>query len=250
MTDSTAGKPIELQYGTTAGRSRRRWLWRGIALLLIGCSAYFVPWKTLRLTAEILYYQHQCMTYTAPADLVVCDVDPDAVKTLLGRPGYKGIIAAFHGNEPKDHNSVIFAPWEWSEFRLSMTGSPTPSWHPIGAVAFLHEMRSKSGNRRLVCVTIIPRPIGMSMTVKRNDLNIEVFNIGTLRSLPMNLKPLNRQFDLPTNRVFAGQIDPADSSRFTIRYEAGNDSGTVQGYLRDDDEIEIKIIPDSRPDKP
>jgi hypothetical protein len=41
-------------------------------------------------------------------------------------------------------------------------------------------------------------------------------------------------------RVFAGQGDPADPSRFTIAYDVDGTPGVLQGRLKDDDTIELR----------
>jgi len=51
------------------------------------------------------------------------------------------------------------------------------------------------------------------------------------------------QFDLKMPDVFrfyAGQPDPADPSHFTIDYDLNGQRGTIHGYLRNDDSIQLK----------
>jgi len=40
-------------------------------------------------------------------------------------------------------------------------------------------------------------------------------------------------------RIYAGQVDPADPSHFTIAYEREAARGTIDGYLREDDRVEF-----------
>jgi hypothetical protein len=42
-------------------------------------------------------------------------------------------------------------------------------------------------------------------------------------------------------RIFAGQPDPIDPSRFTIDYETSDGRRTIQGTLGSDDHVEMKI---------
>ncbi|MCY2953881.1 MAG: hypothetical protein NTU53_18210 [Planctomycetota bacterium] len=44
-------------------------------------------------------------------------------------------------------------------------------------------------------------------------------------------------------QLFAGQPDPVDASRFTIGYEAGDTKGVIDGCLKDDDTIVLKLRP-------
>ena len=43
-------------------------------------------------------------------------------------------------------------------------------------------------------------------------------------------------------RLFAGQPDPADASRFTIDYEVAGGRGTIEGRLTPDDRVTARII--------
>jgi hypothetical protein len=40
-------------------------------------------------------------------------------------------------------------------------------------------------------------------------------------------------------RIYAGRADPADKSHFTIDYELDGKPGTIDGWLREDDRIEM-----------
>ncbi|MCY2953882.1 MAG: hypothetical protein NTU53_18215 [Planctomycetota bacterium] len=44
-------------------------------------------------------------------------------------------------------------------------------------------------------------------------------------------------------RIFAGQPDPNDASHFTIAYEAGDTKAVIDGWLKDDDTIVLKLRP-------
>jgi hypothetical protein len=44
----------------------------------------------------------------------------------------------------------------------------------------------------------------------------------------------------PKLRLFGGQPDPADPSRFTIPYEVGGKPGIIHGRLKDDDTVELR----------
>jgi hypothetical protein len=45
-------------------------------------------------------------------------------------------------------------------------------------------------------------------------------------------------------RIFAGQADPNDASHFTIEYEwPSGVRGTIDGWLRDDDHVDLQIRP-------
>lgn len=102
---------------------------------------------------------------------------------------------------------------------------------PPTALVFLHGRRTPGGELWLVAIkpvvvrhdwsntaglsfyTTVSRP-GQSSTVPSGDLMIGPSVRGS--------DPL---------RLYAGQPDPADDSRFTIRYQAGDTTGTIHGRL-------------------
>jgi hypothetical protein len=42
-------------------------------------------------------------------------------------------------------------------------------------------------------------------------------------------------------RFFAGQVDPADDSHFTIRFERDQEKGIVDGWLTDDGDMRLLV---------
>jgi hypothetical protein len=42
-------------------------------------------------------------------------------------------------------------------------------------------------------------------------------------------------------RVFPGQPDPLDESHFTIPYDAGGVTGTIDGWLQADDSVRLVV---------
>jgi hypothetical protein len=49
-------------------------------------------------------------------------------------------------------------------------------------------------------------------------------------------------------RLYAAKPNPLDRSRFTIDYERSEGRGTIEGHLRADDTVDLKIL--SGPAKP
>jgi hypothetical protein len=43
-------------------------------------------------------------------------------------------------------------------------------------------------------------------------------------------------------RIYAGQVDPANDARFTIRYEIDDVPGTIEGVLQPDDSVTLKVL--------
>jgi hypothetical protein len=208
----------------------------------------------------IVYYQSQCLAYTARADQVVGESDPDESNRLAAQSGYSS-----NGKRMVDGRAVmlgaVYTPPPWKEFRDLVPGTSPPIYRNAGGVAFLHEMRSKSGNVRLVCFSAMP---AMPNLISNDSISgawagqgydIEIFDPGTFWRHPKNLsKPPPSLFNRSRNiisatRVFAGQLDPADPSHFTVRYERSNAAGTarrgtINGYLHDDDIVEIIVVED------
>src|SRR3954454_9414678 len=70
---------------------RRRRLVRGLALLLLAVAAVAVGWRwgpAAWRRAELLYWQRQCLAYTAPPAQVVYEEDPARVQALLADGWY------------------------------------------------------------------------------------------------------------------------------------------------------------------
>ncbi len=210
--------------------------------------------------AVVLYWQHKCMTFSQPADRVVYDEGPDAGE-LLKSSGYKrySTIPPPMGNRfnvmriknpswtLRDPPVVRMADC-WRHF-----SDDVPCWPwADGATLFSHEMISKTGVHRLV---IIQRTPGIEDGFFRlgMDLDPAVFVPGEMTTAPRGLpSSFNWNGDIrnshsPQNlRIYAGQLDPADPSHFTIRYEQWGQSDILDGWL-DDNGGGIHVAPRNRP---
>src|SRR4051794_34337155 len=76
---------VQLDYANPPRWHRRRWFRRvmlGILLIALSAAAWrWGPEKWER--AKLLYWQRQCMNYTAPADQIAYDQEPGGTSTLL-----------------------------------------------------------------------------------------------------------------------------------------------------------------------
>jgi hypothetical protein len=169
------------------------------------------------------------MTYAPPADLVVYEEDTAAAEALLARPG--GEYA--RGRDGPLVTCAMHRPRCLTAFAAA-SGMGTVS---NGAVLFLHERTSRTGVRRLVVICCSPEDVpSVTLAGGLNEWECVPGVWGTppqYSSPPVDrLVPL-RQGKEARVRFFAGQADPSDASRFTIRYERDGKPGTIGGRLSD-----------------
>lgn len=70
-----------------------------------------------------------------------------------------------------------------------------------------------------------------------------VSEVNTTSWLPGAVRLISRQTQGRSHsKVFAGQSDPVDRSRFTIAYTIEGAPGIVQGQLNDDDSVSLKVL--------
>jgi hypothetical protein len=183
----------------------------------------------------------------------------------------------FPGTSP-----VVHVPKVWEEYVAFPPSLPrnAPPLSPAPGVAFMHERTSKSGQRLLVCVALIMEayrppaktreawdagklPWGMrralrTWTVPPGSGHTpdawRSWDLGTLLiegpggSEGFTLfaddaaAPIASPFPL---RLYAGQVDPNNASRFTIDYELAGigHRGTITGVLEDGGFVQL--TPDS-----
>lgn len=200
--------------------------------------------------AKLLYYQRQCLNYTAPPEQVVYDEDNGTVSPLIGTPGYRGMPAFqrvdIQGVTPPATVAVRPAS-ELGTYLVAAMGWPMV---PPPATVFLHELRTKSGQARLVAVLRCPLDPGHSL----HEFGLEpvVINPAGLRSWPdiyetgpavWSFVPVHNPADTQNLRFYAGQPDPADAAHFTIKYDLRKGSGIIDGRLNEDGQtVSLKIL--------
>jgi hypothetical protein len=233
----------KLEYAHPQAPSWRRRLWWLTPLALIAAFAtiyliqtWLIPtlerWQDVR-------KQKLLLEYRAPADQVVFENDPtEAAKLIARSPDYRLEQFPAHPNVA----GAVHLPPEWRS-RPAGIGSMGSS----DGIVFLHARTSPGGNQRLVVVQcnagrrpIMSRPESFLPTV---EFGVHAVRLGTLRQPPANARSSSTgEVELNTTRfrLFAGQPDPADSSHFTIDYEADRVRGTIDGWLQDDDTIILK----------
>ncbi|HWE94362.1 MAG TPA: hypothetical protein VG269_10390 [Tepidisphaeraceae bacterium] len=216
-----------------------------VAGAAIGTYERFGPIISARMKS--VYWQHRCMGHEVPEDMIVYEYSDDAsrINTLLKQRTGCGKVF----NYP---TAMIYCAPEWSQYRRWGLDDGIAS--PGDGTVFLHARRNGKGQERLVVVIL--RPAGpLSGT---GNMYIEAYAItpGTLLAAPAF-----RPWPLPDEstilvfldaRISAGRSDPLDASHFTFHIlredmDGGKPDRIVDGWLRDDDVVELKVQEASTP---
>jgi len=242
----------QLEYAPGAPIRRRRRMRRVMGVLLLAIFAGAAWWfhAPLWRHAKLLYYQRQCLNYTAPPEQVVYDENTGTVSPLIGTAGYQAVPEALGYRNMRSGKvipKVAVRPAQELENYTTATG-----WlmRPQPATVFLHERRTKSGLVRLVAV--MRSPIETGFIVDEFGLNTAVNTCAGLMSQPVihwprggewSRVPASEPADTQNLRFYAGQPDPADPAHFTIKYDLRNGSGIIDGRLNEDGQtVTLKII--------
>jgi hypothetical protein len=247
----TITSPPQLEYGLAPPRRRKR----VIRLLMVGVSLLIavaawqwggIVWNQL----PILFWQRQCMRYSASPDQVVYEEDPGEVQKLLARGyvRYKLSRGALPDPTPvKSFAAAAELPTCWK--RLTEMVPPRNPQQAVtsGAILFLHERTSPRGNRRLVCVRYYAETYSFTPRfIEGYNTDENVITPGTWSTLPTwTAHPM--MIDVlssfprhpPRVRMFAGQADPDDPAHFTIRYQMWGKEDVLDGRLDDSDGITL-----------
>lgn len=166
----------------------------------------------------MLYDQHQCLTYEAPADQVVFDSNLERAKGLLTDPNYRS-----------DDGKAI-RRWPTAFTRLPVNGKwDRPQYSREGsALLFLHELRTPRGTRRLIGLSSNG---GYSDGTPQFSFQGFEWTVATLGDWSRPLKDTAthmwlcgvgsegpREKPKTDLRIYAGQVDPNNPAKFTVRY--------------------------------
>jgi len=227
---------------------RRRTLIRRAAVLVALVGVAVFAWRygpgAIR-QARVLYFQRQCLAYSAPADRVVYDENSDTTVERLKTAGYGGLWTS--GTKQA---AVYIAP-EVQSRALNLPGAANSSGAKCGseATVFVHELRNAAGVRRLVLVERGPNRF-IPIFEYAFGLDVSVFEPATWRSGLKRMRMANGvDWNGPATypptkglRFYAGQVDPADAGHFTIRYDLEGKSGVIDGRLNDaGDDVKITV---------
>ena len=188
------------------------------------------------------YWQRQCLRDAPPADRIAYAEDPAIAQALITQKlEYVSITS------PGGSMAAGRLPRCWSRFGRGLVTS--------GAVLFVHERQSPSGERRLVVVSSDFNPrMSPPLFIIGYDLQVIALAPATW-SRPMRYVPQPIRLSVTTSpppippklKIFAGQADPGDASHFTIRYEMYAQEGLLDGWLRDGGRIEVKVRTGPKP---
>lgn len=231
--------PIPLDYAPAPPWYRTRRLRRRVALVVlaaaIGCGIRWGPPAFKQ--ARMLWWQHQCRAYAAPADEVVYDEDPIAAGKLIALGG------DYHGeNNPVDANAQVACkvPQCYQRFRDVISRN-----HYDGAIVYLGERALPDGRPCIVAVyfqNFAPGAVRYGHPLAAVLIEPAPLT-GEPRVIP-HLSAMGAEAWVggthPTIRFFAGQPDPRDRTRFTIQYEQEGKRGQVFGQIMlDRGELEV-----------
>lgn len=229
-----------------------------VALCRFGPSAYT--------RARLLHFQRQALRYSPPPDRVVFEEDPARAATLLGSTdGYVG------GGPELTPQPAANGFFRIACHRPHQFARVFPS--DLRGVAFMHSRTSPAGHERLVVVpcgyvrsygsgyaVMVGSPIVVIPAGWRTDAVVlppPYPGIFRMEEPNWTWGPDGRREFRAGFRLFAGQPDDNDRSHFTIGYEfrrfAIDDQerfsdesppwvrGTIDGWLRDNDTVELKV---------
>jgi hypothetical protein len=241
----------QLDYQLAPPWHRSRMFRRMVMLVLLAgvtpCSIIWGPRAWRR--AQILYYQHQCLTYTAPPDAVLYEPDPAKVAALLqkGLQYWGGKSTPEYATAPDPpclQRLGSLLPGLPPGVPITMLPATTPAISTGSGLGFMHELRNHKGDRRLVvvappcdpsfiiyCVAPLTTPLG---NVQSGTQSIDsCYSTGIMLGA----------VDSRSLRIFAGQLDPNDASHFTFAYETrdGKGKGTIDGWLDDQCNIVMQV---------
>jgi hypothetical protein len=268
---------VELQYAPAHRRRRIRWRWVFLALLLIATVPLWRYGSAIIAHAELRWTLGQCRTYTLPANAVAIEANPaQAVLLLTPDTPYRSYPSRDYvpwGGASGVYRSV--PPWE----ALPPALRPPPRARrfpfylstatPIAMPLFLHERLAKDRPARLVAIDLDPeglrgcvinpgRPWEKPTLVWQGPVRNLGESIPEIIARGVSLSPnvipdpgeswnaaldrANRQAyaNQPPARIYFGQIDPADSSKFSFRVEVSKAEFTFVGQLMPDDTIQIE----------
>jgi hypothetical protein len=204
--------------------------------------------------------------YVPPAGLVVYEERPDeAAKLLAANPSLYRII----NNAQVPY--IAPRPWQPPVQLKEQPVSPPDGGHYVAPVAFAGPLRNPSGKTRLVIVTMTA---DQKMTLSLQPDQQRLYFCGTQRALFAQafaddggrFRATSLRLDDPKDtrsrvvwtkgtdwnqgevsfsprglfRIYAGRVDPTDPSHFTIDYELDDQRGTIDGRMREDDQVELR----------
>jgi hypothetical protein len=177
------------------------------------------------------YWYHQCSTYALPPNEVVLEDDETAIAALTRRtpsayrriPSSNGSAARPVGRRAPAVERLGFAR---SEGTLFLHGRETPGGKArvVGVMVGVVDANATGEQLYVGCYSMRPAPTPWSFKTAKAYSSLRL--------------PRPKSRDL---RLFAGQPDANDPSHFTIAYVAHGQPGTIDGWLADDEIVQLKV---------
>ena len=237
--------------------------------LLVACT--LMSWfggRVAKAKAQALLYQSQAARHVESAEVVAYEPRPETADLLIKSGEH----------EPVEENSGARLPDPPAYLALRRALGDAASElgtraEELGAMVFLHELRTDAGTRRIVAVRFLPWAIDSKAGLPAAGLVAHVFEPGGWLSRPRWVGTSRAPLLVPQReaehellgladggmggssakrfrdgiRWFAGQPDLFDPSHFTLDFELADGSrGTVDGYLAGDGGgVRMNVRPDA-----
>jgi hypothetical protein len=181
-----------------------------------------------------MFWQQQCLTYRLPEDCVMYFAAANGADLPAGLADFSSKSATWNGMiGARNH------PLELIELDLRVAPTSEIAKLKLPAPVFMHGLKDSKSRTRLVTVWALannPRGWWTLLATTRppaDDAAKRTDPILSTACWPMSQ-------DSPTFIVFAGQPDPNDQSRFSLRVRLRGKDQIVTGTLKDDGTIEFK----------
>jgi hypothetical protein len=197
------------------------------AVLLLTIEAAGVYWyPDISFRIRLAYWQRQCMNHVIPPDKIILTADPKLVPTLLQDPDYVR-TDDYYVPSPL----AAYSPHCWREYHSRGLGGRADG-REVQPIIFMHRLVSQRGIERLVialdradiytkvrpeeCIAIaVVQPRSLFGPLDTPGDHFAPRSSGIYK----DTSGVFANTDTPTIRFHPGQLDPADPSHFTIRWE-------------------------------
>ncbi len=128
-----------------------------------------------------------------------------------------------------------------SNMALIMNNVRAPH-NPRPVVLFVHGLRTPAGESRIVVAG--SQSVDTNLFNNAGELDVRVYRPGSLMKLPTQVGPIRgSQYSglLALADLGTGASDPSDPTHFTIPYSFKGQTGTVDGWLRNDDSVRLVV---------
>jgi hypothetical protein len=261
--------PLELvrpEYQSPAGYRREAWRGRlrvawiliaGVLLTagVVGTWAGVRRWMAHREQVRAAWAEHQalladealCMSYAAPPGQAVYSEAEGEIESMVREPDC--FATEWGAGSPRFCNLSPALPSDVGPRATAASRVVMPGLQyslSSGGVAFMGRRGSAGGVDRLVVVEIRPTERPASTQARSLDFTAAAYVAAGLRPGQSRVLGAIDELSVPVPpavyaRVLAGQRDPSDPARFTIRYELGGAPGTIVGRLNDDGRVSLQL---------